>query len=1231
LNETFRHQPHNHNETSVTIKKVSKVMIQESDENIIRKHLLGSLTEEERSHAEEKLFTDDDYFELLTVIEDELIDDYISGDLTEEDRKQFEAHFLSTPERREKLGFARTLNEYVSREDVPNPNPISQPDPIPIPRPVWWKPLFSSPYFGLAAAAAVIVIGILIWPFIFPPGPSKGMVALKEAYRDQRPVESRITEFDYAPPPPVTRGGEQEKFDYVARDRAQALIQLEAAEHPSAQSYHDLGQLYLTQHEFDKAIEQFEKALALSDKNAQLHNDYGVALMEKGKAERLKNEGGNSLEDFARALEHFNKAIDLDGALLEALFNRALCRQEMSLFQQAEEDWQAYLQKDPNSKWADEARQRLKAIEIQKGKFSQTKEELLEDFLRAYKAKDDETTWPLITQNRDMLSGRWITEQLLNRYLNLSITESYPAEDTLRALAYVGELELSKTQDRYTADLASLYARSSIEQKKKLTSAHGQMGLGRQRLFAEQYDQAIEAYAKAQHLFGEVGDDCESHMAEYWLTFCLRSQSDVSKSFEVFEKLAAYFEKSNYRWMLQNALIMISNAQFDLTNYSAAIGYANQALELSKQIDSPGGELSALTLLIEYNRHIGNYSQSLYCAQLGLPLLHSCALNPIKVMTLYGITANVLATDKLYFAAMGFQKETLSLALAINDITTSSVSYAQMGSIYGKIGNYDEALKNFKLAYEIARQHSDPKAGKQMQAYTALQTAYLYRLTGDYNKSIASYDDAINIFQELELENFLYQAHKGRFVCHMEQGNDLQAKQELDTVLSLAEKYRSRILEGDNRNSFFDVEQSIYDLGITFASSRMHSPEKAFEYSELSRARSLLDQMLSGANILSNDKAPDMKFKTVSSPLALADIQRRLPRRTRVIQYAVLENKLLIWLISKDDFQVVEKNLSQEDLNNLVTSYLSMLSSDSKADAEMIQKESSQLFEILIKPIATRLNHDETLCIVADKILNYLPFAALFSGQSGKYLIEDYCLVYSPSSSVFIICSEEATRKESKKPETLLSVGDPIFDRRHEELKELPNLSSARREVNTIALYYNAQRPLIGERASKRQIESAIADADVVHFAVHAIVDEHSPLLSKLVLAKDSNGSNVQKESTEFLKAYEIYRLNLRRTRLVVLSACQTAIARYYKGEGMINIARSFIAAGVPLTVASLWKVDSDSTADLMISFHKHRKLNSTAQAMRLAQKEMLQSQEARYHLPNYWASFIVIGGSADF
>jgi CHAT domain-containing protein len=109
--------------------------------------------------------------------------------------------------------------------------------------------------------------------------------------------------------------------------------------------------------------------------------------------------------------------------------------------------------------------------------------------------------------------------------------------------------------------------------------------------------------------------------------------------------------------------------------------------------------------------------------------------------------------------------------------------------------------------------------------------------------------------------------------------------------------------------------------------------------------------------------------------------------------------------------------------------------------------------------------------------------------------------------------------------------------------------------------------------------------------------------------------------------------MKLARTRLVVLSACQTAIERSYRGEGAISIARPFIAAGVPVVVASLWTVDSDMTAELMIRFHRHRKRDglSTVEALRQAQLDMLSSPGQQQRRPNSWAAFVAIGGYAKF
>lgn len=107
--------------------------------------------------------------------------------------------------------------------------------------------------------------------------------------------------------------------------------------------------------------------------------------------------------------------------------------------------------------------------------------------------------------------------------------------------------------------------------------------------------------------------------------------------------------------------------------------------------------------------------------------------------------------------------------------------------------------------------------------------------------------------------------------------------------------------------------------------------------------------------------------------------------------------------------------------------------------------------------------------------------------------------------------------------------------------------------------------------------------------------------------------------------------MKLARTKLVVLSGCQTGIEQQLDGEGPIGFARSFLVAGVPVVVASLWPVDSNATADLMIAFHRFRKEQhlSTAEALMRAQQEIMAREN--YSSPYFWAGFMATGGYSDF
>ena len=367
-------------------------------EDQIRRYLLGAATPDEVEQVETDLLRGEENVELLLLIEDELITDYALGALEQRERELLEENFFSTPERRERLMIAREMVKQVSAYGK-----LGTADVIEEERtrakswaaPQTWKWMIATFRSGqvrwkVAVYAALVVgVGLGIWSLRqgyrkteVDARLEKGMVALNQAYRERRLVKARITELQYAPFR-ETRGGpeadgEQAGIDLPARRRAFDLLDDAVRENQTAgaagatgtvgsaeaaaAAHHAMGRFHLARKNFDDAVAEFEAALKTAPNDARLHSDLGAALMEKSDIEAL-GKSGRDPRTLDRSLEHLNRAIELDGSLLEPLFNRALLRQNLGQLFQAKEDWDNYLKKDSTSLWAEEARRNLKLIE----------------------------------------------------------------------------------------------------------------------------------------------------------------------------------------------------------------------------------------------------------------------------------------------------------------------------------------------------------------------------------------------------------------------------------------------------------------------------------------------------------------------------------------------------------------------------------------------------------------------------------------------------------------------------------------------------------------------------------------------------------------------------------------------------------------------------------------------------------------------------------------------------
>ncbi len=144
----------------------------------------------------------------------------------------------------------------------------------------------------------------------------------------------------------------------------------------------------------------------------------------------------------------------------------------------------------------------------------------------------------------------------------------------------------------------------------------------------------------------------------------------------------------------------------------------------------------------------------------------------------------------------------------------------------------------------------------------------------------------------------------------------------------------------------------------------------------------------------------------------------------------------------------------------------------------------------------------------------------------------------------------------------------------------------------------------------------------ILHFATHGLVDSEHPEWSAIVLSSvDRNGQI----TNGLMPLYDIYSLNLS-ADLTVLSACQTALGKDIKGEGLVGLTHGFLSAGSKSVVASLWKVDDRATAFLMVEFYDSmfQKGMSPSTALRSAKLKVM--KDKRWREPYFWAGFVLQG-----
>ena len=320
--------------------------------------------------------------------------------------------------------------------------------------------------------------------------------------------------------------------------------------------------------------------------------------------------------------------------------------------------------------------------------------------------------------------------------------------------------------------------------------------------------------------------------------------------------------------------------------------------------------------------------------------------------------------------------------------------------------------------------------------------------------------------------------------------------------------------------------------------------------------------------------------------------------------------------------------LGQDILAEKVRNYTTDLEQGGQGFAPVAR----ELYERLLKPVEGVLAGKTEIIIIPDGSLWELPFQAL-RDDKGKYLIEKTAVSYAPSLTALREMRKSARVRGRKRDvqHELLVFGNPIVAGETKERvrrvfmnEKLEPIPEAERLANELGRIYGsrASKLYTGEGAREEVAKAESPKYRIIQFATHGMLNNVSPMYSHLVFAKDPKNP----DEDGLLEAWELKEMDLN-ADLVIFSACDTARGKISGGEGVIGITWAAFIAGAPTTIASQWKVESSSTTEFMLEFHRQmlgNKKISKAEALRRASLKLMKS--AKYRHPSYWAPWVLVG-----
>ena len=1043
-------------------------------------------------------------------------------------------------------------------------------------------------FWQLSAVAVMVLILFSTWAVLHRLRDRSAQNLLADAYSEHRTLELRIPGAKPAPMH-LERGTESSNLDKPdSLLRAEAIIAEHLHNNPNNVEFLDAkARADLMDGNFDSAVESVQRAMETQPLSPVLMTDLATAYFARAEAT------GQAV-DYGRAVDNLGKVLAASPNDSLALFNRAICEERMFLYDDAVADWEHFLKAEPDPAWREEGRQWLDDLRRTMEERKHSSVAPLHDpsaaiaALSLHAKSGQANAWPRTFDEvyLNIATTEWL------QTIGLASGHNY-APDGGSAAWTAWELLAEQLRQRHHDDwLADLvrgpYSPAWAEGSRELAAAFRANSSGdiggivshaakSIRLFRLAGNQAGEAGARVQYLVGlnlsERGHDC--------LTAANSALEETNHH--------------RYPWVETRVLYELSTCHLLNGNPLAADASARRGEALAKTAQYPVSQLIGLNYLDGVTTSWVASSESWNQIRSGLRVLWQDPYPPVPSADFYVDLGYAAETEGMWRTAERVGRETVLMDSLGGDRMRQAAAHHWLAEIAEAGGNTSLADAEYESAGALLK--SSGTDSRTAAITFEIERAALEVRQGRFGLAATRLDKIQPSLTGFSKQYVTIPYLEALGALHLHLGKPELAKGELLEAIRLIETNQNTL---DSDTELFAWQRNTaqaYKSVVELYQQTYHDPVRALAFLEWSRAAPLRARQ-----ITHETGTPELL------PSAYLPGQMKWKAGTAVITWMPFPRGLAIWLVDTVGVHTAWVDVPQDRLESAVEIF-ARLCADPLSDTSLIDKEGRQLYQWMLQPVSELLHGATTLVIEPGEGLNAIPFQALKS-QAGEYLGDRFFIIESPGLAYSkLLRSDRAVSPKSM----ILAVGNPLLSGA-DRLRSLPD---ADKEARDASLRFSRYHLLTGNEATMTNVLQWLPQAEVFHFAGHTLTQGRRP---GLLLASGES------DKTALLGEEELRPQQMKKLKLAVLSACDTAVA-----DGGLDdpgsLVRVFLRAGVPQVIASKWPVDSAASSELMENLYA-RLLDGDSVELALARVERAMRSKIETSHPYYWAAFSEFGGA---